>query len=258
MPVQIAANTAQFAGFLSFTTPRVDRRNIMNVHLGLLDEKGKLLHDTQINLEIFPRAMGKADSISEPVYVFGSAQAGIVPYLAESFGFDLHPFDGLGSERALLVVDDFSQFEPHIPGALDAVEKGATLIFFNLPAGNYRVLEQEIRVIPCGMNPVHFVSRATGHPLVEGFQPDDFKFWYDEGVGYVTPLLNTTFIAQGWTPILLTGNGGWGQPWSPALAVAEIQHGRGLIRICQVELANRIKTNPVARIFSQRLLKVNK
>lgn len=253
---EIAANSPQFAGFLSFPAPEVSRRNTLNVHLGVFRDKGWLVHDTQFNLEIFPQRMQEAAIPSSPGYSLGANRGGTLLYLAETLGADLLPFDGSASEGALLVVDNFSQFERYSPGILAAVEKGVNLVFFNIPPGTYRVLDQRITVIPCGMNPVHFVSRATGHHLVKDFQPDDFKFWYDESVGYVTPLLKTTFTANGWTPILLTGNGGWGKPWEPALAAAEIPFGKGFIRICQVELANRIKTNPVARIFARRLLTV--
>ena len=30
------------------------------------------------------------------------------------------------------------------------------------------------------MRPLHFVSRKTGHPLVRGFEKDDFRLWYSE------------------------------------------------------------------------------
>jgi hypothetical protein len=107
------------------------------------------------------------------------------------------------------------------------------------------------------MNPRHFVSCASGHALVEGFETNDFRFWFDDSVGYVTPFLKATFQAEGWTPILLTGNGGWRGEWGPALAAAEKQYGSGLIRICLPELRGRL-ANPVARIFARRLLGVRK
>jgi hypothetical protein len=104
------------------------------------------------------------------------------------------------------------------------------------------------------MNARHFVSRATGHPLVADFRPTDFRFWYDDRAGYVTPFLATTLSAPGWTPILTSGNGAWSGGWGPALAAAEKNHGAGRVRICQLDLANRVAGNPVARIFAARLL----
>ena len=46
-----------------------------------------------------------------------------------------------------------------------------------------------VSVIPCGMGARHFVSRGSGHYICAAFTPDDFKFWYNAEVGYVTPLL---------------------------------------------------------------------
>ncbi len=104
----------------------------------------------------------------------------------------------------------------------------------------------------------HFVSRDTGHPLVAGFEPDDFRHWYDPAVDRISPLLETCFRAEGWTPILCTGSGGGTLPsptaWSPALAVAEKRVGVGLWRICQAALAGRVATNPVANLFARRFL----
>ena len=104
------------------------------------------------------------------------------------------------------------------------------------------------------MGPRHFVSRATGHPLVAGFEPDDFSFWHDAKAGFATPLLLTVLEAAGWDPILQSGNGSWQGTWQAAPAAVEKPHGKGSWRICQVKLDRRTRTNPAARIFAARLL----
>ena len=106
----------------------------------------------------------------------------------------------------------------------------------------------------------HFVSPDTGHPLVAGFGPEDFRLWYDPSADHINPLLETCFRAEGWTPILTTGSGGETLPspttWSPALAAAEKADGAGHWRICQVKLAGRVAANPVASHFAGRLVGV--
>jgi hypothetical protein len=74
-------------------------------------------------------------------------------------------------------------------------------------------------------------------------------------VDRIAPLLHACFRHDGWAPILATGNGGWKGGWGPALAAAEKRDGAGLWRICQVALANRTTTNPVAGLFARRLIK---
>ena len=41
-----------------------------------------------------------------------------------------------------------------------AVNRGATAAFVELPEGQYEILGDEVEVMPCGMRPRHFVSRA--------------------------------------------------------------------------------------------------
>jgi hypothetical protein len=104
------------------------------------------------------------------------------------------------------------------------------------------------------MGPRHFVSLAQGQPLVQGFAPEDVKFWFDEAKGYVSPILDTVLEATGWTPILTSGNGGWQDPWRSVPVAVERRTGDGCWRVCQVRLANRIRTNPVALHFLLRML----
>lgn len=93
---------------------------------------------------------------------------------------------------------------------------------------------------------LHFVSRATGHPLVEGFQPNDFKFWYDARCDHPSPILNKPiFQGDGWEPILTSFD---------TMAAGWKADGKGHWCICQIDLANRLRGNPVATIFAQRLL----
>jgi hypothetical protein len=97
--------------------------------------------------------------------------------------------------------------------------------------------------------------RNTGHELVEGFAPEDFRFWYDPAVDHPAPFLATTLHAgPAWRPILRSGNGDWKGDWGPAEAAMEREVGPGVLRVCQLSLAGRIAGNPVAEIFARRLL----
>ena len=104
------------------------------------------------------------------------------------------------------------------------------------------------------MGPRHFVSRKTGHRVVEGFQPNDFRFWYHESLGCVAPLLDTVIEAPGAVTILNSGDGGWYKAWDYSPAAAEFREGRGSWRLCQIELKDCIARNPAARRFARRML----
>jgi hypothetical protein len=78
--------------------------------------------------------------------------------------------------------------------------------------------------------------------------------WYDESVGYITPIAESTLISDAFTPILTSGNLNAANKWASAITVGEKSFGSGKIIICQLKLKNRLATNPAAAAFAKRLL----
>jgi len=242
---EIKSCDSAFQGYLTIPVPKSDVRKSVTMRAGLIDANGNVLHDAAIELDVFPSL---AEIKAKNIAVVGDAEgnaAGLVNELGLSAV--------RGDEKSdIILIDEWYDYEANREEILRAVEQGATAIFLNLSSGEYEIAGDLIRVDAAGMNARHFVSRDSGHPLVEGFETNDFRFWFDELFGYVTPFLKATFEAEGWTPILLTGNGGWRGEWGPALAAAEKSVGKGLIRIVQPELRGRL-SNPAAQIFTRRL-----
>jgi len=252
-PASVPICASRFQGHIRFPAPRVKQRSQATIRLGLLDTSGTVLHDTAITIELFPTP--------EPVKgrqiaVIGS-KGGKAAVLARELGF-LPTFVAATACSKLILIDDYTRYTNRQKEIADAVKNGATVVFIQLPPGKYQIGGTNVEVQACGMSALHFVSRNTQHRLVNEFQPDDFKFWYDPDTGYVTPLLETTFTASGFNAILSSGNGKWDGDWRPTLAAAEQQHGKGMFRICQVALAGRTQTNPVAKLFALRLLELNR
>jgi hypothetical protein len=154
------------------------------------------------------------------------------------------------------VVDGWAAWRRASRSVLAAVRSGATALFLELPAGLYDPVGDPrlaFEVKPTGMGEFMFVSRATAHPLVNGFQPDDFKFWFDPKEDCVMPLIGAVLQAPAWSQILASGVVSWGAEGGPAQAAVERRVGEGYVRVCQVRLA-RMLVNPVARIFARRLV----
>jgi hypothetical protein len=248
-PATVPVSGSAFQGYLPFTAPNVQARTPVTVRLALLDEQGQVLHDTSLTLDVFP----KLAVTKSPTAVVLGAVGGPASQLANELQLPLSPLADL-QRASLILIDDPAQFAAHAHAITTAVEQGAIAVLLELPVGEFALADSTITIERAGMNPRHFVSRQTGHPLVAGFQPNDFRFWHDSRTGYVTPILHTTFSAKGWDAILTSGNGDWSSGWGPALAVAEQRLGKGAFRICQLSLAGRTTTNPVARLFAQRLL----
>lgn len=211
------ANSVFMQGDAAFTLPETDDRATYTLRAILLDGTDKVLHYADEELEVFAR-----EEIEAPASLFVSAE------------------EFLADKDALLT----------------KAEEGATLVIEGLRPGTYDIGGTEVTVKACGMRALHFVSRKTGHPLVEGFTPYDFRLWYDEKADCITPLIRTTFRAEGMTPILTSGNSlrgsAWGQKLYPALACAEKTYGKGKIVVNQVDLNSHL-ANPVCRKFRNRL-----
>lgn len=118
-----------------------------------------------------------------------------------------------------------------------------------LKPGKYTIAGESVTVKPCGMLPLHFVSRKTGHPMVKDFEPKDFSYFWDKDADMITPIIYNTFKADGFTPILITGNKDDNGEWTTALAAAEkTVNGKRYI-ICQVDLREE---NPIAQRLKAR------
>lgn len=132
----------------------------------------------------------------------------------------------------------------------DTEANDEVVLIEKLPVGVHEIAGEMIKVKECGMLPLHFVSRATGHPAVAEFAENDFSYWYDKRADMITPILETTFTAKGFTPILTSGNMDENGKWGQALAVAEkLYEGKRYV-VCQLDL--RLE-NPVAKRFLRNL-----
>ena len=226
------------------TLPDVADRENLTVAASLVDSDGHALHHTSLTLTVF----------------YAADESGVSPALAGNNPRALSFLDSLdlggstGKDEDVILITDVSHYLAAKEEIDRRVRNGAAAVFLSLPEGSHTIGDSSIAVHAAGMGSRHFVSCASGHPLADGFLPQDFKFWFDERSGHASPILHTVLDGEGWTPILLSGDGGWSRPWGPVAAAAERREGRGVWRVCQVDLLDRVRTNPVARLFARRLL----
>ena len=116
--------------------------------------------------------------------------------------------------------------------------------------GEYDILGEKVRVKRSAMLPMHFVSRKTGHTSVEGFEPQDFSYWYDKNADMITPICENTFTINGAVPILTSANTDEQGKWQRELACAEITKDGKRYIITTVDLREE---NPVAKLFLDNL-----
>ncbi len=174
---QISALDAIYQGTVRFQAPQVVRRSVAMARLGLRDAGGKVLHDAALEVDIFPPP---AKRELRRVYVLGRAD-GKAARLAAELGVAAVAAGPISPDDTVLIDDakDAGRREHELAAA---VREGARAVFLDLPAGSYTVAATPLEVQPATPS-VHFVSRDTGHPFVDGFRPNDFKFWYDSPDG---------------------------------------------------------------------------
>lgn len=231
-------------GIIDIVLPEVEDRDEVVVAASLVDGEGKALHETDLALGVF--ALPSLHPAR--VYAPGADQRTLAALGA--VGLE----SGSPGSGRVIVIADFSRYEAARQEIDQMVCEGATAVFLSLPPGVHQIGSSTIEVRRAGMGARHFVSRDSGHAMVADFRPEDFKFWHDEDLGHPSPMLHTVIEPGDWTPILMTGDGGWNRPWGPVFAAAERSEGLGCWRVCQIDILNRIRTNPAAHLFASRFL----
>jgi hypothetical protein len=231
-PADVKPVQATFQGFSAIPAPVVAERTPGKLRLALFDG-AKLLHDTAIDVEFFPAPPPSSEAVQLV------SRGGVAERLVQQLGA------AVKADAPVLLIDDFAAYEQRRSEIDRAIQQGAQAVFLDLPPGGFVLPGSPAPVTLQAANPL-FLSRDTGHPLVTGFAPFDFRLWFNESAGYITPLLAAKFDGAAWRAILRTQG---------SLAAAERPFGKGHVILCQVLLADRVKTSPVARMFAERLLR---
>lgn len=247
VPARAAAVAAVFQGRVCFPGVEAEARQVLRLETAWVGADGALLGRSGLDLAVFPfsppRLEGRARIMGAP--------GGKAARLATALGLTAF-YEGAPSAADRILVDDPAAFAEAEAAVAEAVCAGARCIFLGLAPGRYGIAGDTVDVEACSLNSRHCADRNTGHPAVEGLAPEDLKFLYDEDEGCASPFLHAVFDAPGWQRILKSGNQGDGEDagaWRPVLAAAEKTEGEGRWIICQIDLHNRVRTNPaVARI----------
>lgn len=242
MSAEIPACAPRCQGILNIPVPEVTERCQITVGLSLTDSNGQAVHSHELTLSVFPQPLPHSRQIHCP------QNSPELDTFILSLGME-------PSEKSDVILCSGLQPDSTLFHDLASdVRQGATVVLLNLEPGKYQLGTNCVEISTAGMGPRHFVSRASGHPMVNGFEPSDFRFWHNKRLDRPAPLLETTITADNWNPILLTADGGWTTPWKTRFAVAEKTEEKGCWRVCQISLLDTIDTNPAAKYFSRKLL----
>ncbi|MDF2921415.1 MAG: glycoside hydrolase family 2 [Paenibacillaceae bacterium] len=237
-------------GVVRFTAPETAERTTITVWMGLSDARGQLLSQNSVELKVYPR---RAVAPSCGIAVLGAADGKAFRVVRE-LGYSAAPFDLAEARPDVILADDPAMLATAENAVRAMMEAGTRVVLLELDPGDYALLGVPLHVKASGMQPLHFASRKTGHPLVEGFEPEDFRLWHDAEEDLIQPLLYNTFTSPEMAPVLLSGNTNEAGEWGPAMAAGEKGIGQGKLVVCQIALPGRCSTNPAAAEFALRLL----
>ena len=129
--------------------------------------------------------------------------------------------------------------------------KNDDIVFISdLEMGEHEIAGEKVTVMRaehvCDLT--YFASRKTGHPCVAEFKPNDFNMWYSAKEDMIMPIAEKTFIAEGFTPILIFGDAKMGKLFA---GVKEYQ-GRKYV----ISLIDHRTENPVAERYLENIYKL--
>ena len=245
---QFPLNSSKFQGYIKFNAPKVSKRSLYNLRLALFDENGLGISESVIDLEVFPKINPNKDM---NIFVPNSEgkSATLLTELNVKYNSDYNNSD-------VILIDDIGFYKKNKEEIDVLVEEGKTVVFLELPAGKFKIGDNEIVIEKTIMGQYYFVSPTTNHSIVKNAEPFDFKFWYDDSKELVSPLLASMIKVDGSSSdiILKTGKTTWKDIAGEYAAASEIKKGKGVYRICQLQLNNRTKSNPTAKRFAVRLI----
>ncbi|GAA3554405.1 hypothetical protein GCM10022395_02390 [Snuella lapsa] len=245
---KVPSNSSEFQGYISFNVPEVVKRSVFVLRAAIFNEKGESVDQTTFDIDVFPRLRTNTDL---KLAVLGNNEKNIADYIKGQANMQI---TNNWDEADVIWIADYNEYFKNKDHLETAAKQGKRIIIYNLPVGKHDIGDTNVEVINTSMGSYFFASPQTGHRFTKETKPFDFRMWYDESKDYISPFLDKIILAEKWSPILSTGNTNWVKDSGIASAAAELTLGNGNLIICQLDINNRLKTNPVANEFVQALL----
>ncbi len=243
----VIANSSIFQGHINTIAPKVTKRSTYIVRASLFNKDGESVDQTVFNIDVFPIV----NSVTKSKLAFIDSNNTVNVYLANHANSQITED---WRQADVVWVSDYRLYEQHKKELEQMAHSGKRVVLYQVPVGEYNIGGTPVKVQNTSMGSYYFASPQTGHRFTKNAKPFDFKMWYDEKEEYIMPFLDKIIIADDWNAILATGNTNWVEDHGKAAAVTELKFGKGEIIICELEIENKLDTNPVARYFVSQLL----
>ncbi|WP_140939264.1 glycosyl hydrolase 2 galactose-binding domain-containing protein [Sphingobacterium lumbrici] len=244
---RVPVNSAEFQGFLKFKSPNVDQRTAYMLRVALVNEKEESIYQNEFAFEVFPQRVAPQNKI----HIIGG-EGSQVATLVQQAGYRVV---SSGEAADAILIGGFDHYKVRQHEIEGWAKSGKTVLFMELPEGQYSIANTTVSIEKNSMGDYYFASPMTGHPVVKDNQPFDFNLWYDGKEKCIAPILSHTMSGEGWIPILTSGNSNWLGDKGTVMAAGELKYGKGVFRICELQLIDRVVCNPTAIFFLDNMLK---
>ncbi len=192
--VPIPSYDPQFCGYFNYTAPDAKERLSLKIKLAIASPAGDILDATEENVEVFPRIdYGKVNHSIQAMIADGDKQ-GNAYKLASALGLDIKPFKKPYNEADIIFIENLQNIEGVKTDIVEYVRQGGKVITLEQKENtNFKIDEGNIvfEEFPHKVGR-EFVSRNTGHKIINDFKPHDFGFWYNPQGDYID-YINTVY-----------------------------------------------------------------
>ena len=249
----VPALAAECQGRFAWQSPVVERPETVTAHASLLDGEGEVRHDHAVRVELWPRS--DSGLLADRKIAVLGAPGGPTERLAEAFGARPTPWEESTAAPELVLLESAEAAAAHADGLRGYLRSGGAMYALPQEGGaEWPFGPEGVRVVPHKRH--QFVSRKTGHPVVEGLDPFHFNLWYDAGEDRINHLLTGGFLeGDALSPITLTGTGLWYTERRMVPATGELREGAGRAVFDQVRAAERCAGEPRATAYLARVFR---
>ncbi|MEN9883069.1 MAG: hypothetical protein RLZZ420_286 [Bacteroidota bacterium] len=248
VPVNIPSSSSLYHGNIQFKIPLVKTRTIATVRAGLFTPEGQCIHVNEQELILFPS--GKPQQ--QKAFVLDDPEGKGKQFAAEA---GIPETKDLKSAK-LVIIDDYHQYANKKKEWDAYVHAGGKILFTTLPTGQFTIGNSTVTVQPTIMGKYFFANPTPAILSKKILESKDIFMWYDKSKGYIQPMLDRVFSADGWMPLITTGlcNFGGNDP-NGYLAAASYKMGKGKFVLNVLQLSGMMEDNPPAKFLLQTMIK---
>jgi hypothetical protein len=248
VPVNIPSSSSLYHGNIQFKIPLVKTRTIATVRAGLFTPEGQCIHVNEQELILFPS--GKPQQ--QKAFILDDPEGKGKQFAAEA---GIPETNDLKSAK-LVIIEDYHQYANKKKEWDAYVHAGGKILFTTLPTGQFTIGNSTVTVQPTIMGKYFFANPTPAILSKKILESKDIFMWYDKSKGYIQPMLDRVFSADGWMPLITTGlcNFGGNDP-NGYLAAASYKMGKGKFVLNVLQLSGMMEDNPPAKFLLQTMIK---